>query len=365
MIRMSTAVEITVGLAGAALVVATVFSAGQTLVVPRATPVLITRWVFVAVGVLFAPVRRLASYRTQDRLLAAYGPFSLLTLPVVWLGLVLAGFTLVFWSTGQAWAEAFLESGSSLLTLGFKTPPSTAGAALAFGEAALGLGLVALLVSYLPSIYGSYSRREVAVTALETQAGSPPSAVTLLARLARIDGLAKLDTLWVEWRRWFADIEETHCTNPSLVFFRSPQPDRSWVTASGAVLDAAALAASTLDLGHQPEAELCIRAGYLSLRRIADFYVMPYDPEPGPNDPIAVRRNEYDAACADLAAAGAPLRPDRDQTWRAFAGWRVNYEPVLLRFASLCTAPTAPWSADRPIAFHRAPIGRRAARSRL
>jgi hypothetical protein len=362
---MGAAVGVVVGLAGAALVVVTVLSAGQTLVVPRGTPVLITRWVFVAVGALFGPVRRRVDYRTKDRLLARYGPFCLLSLPVVWLTLVLTGFTLMFWSSGRPWSAAFLESGSSLLTLGFRSPSDVPNAALAFTEAGLGLGLVALLVSYLPSIYASYSRRETMVTALETQAGSPPSAATLLGRLARIDGLRQLDTFWTEWARWFADIEETHTSNPSLVFFRSPQPDRSWVTASGTVLDAAALVSSTLDLGPQPAAELCIRSGYLALRRIGDFYVMPYDPHPSPESPIAVRREEYDAVCRDLAAAGAPVRPDREQAWRDFVGWRVNYEAVLLRFASLCIAPDAPWSSDRAIPFHRAPIGRRKARSRL
>lgn len=204
-----------------------------------------------------------------------------------------------------------------------------------FVEAGLGLGLVALLVSYLPSIYASYSRREVMVTALETQAGSPPSAVELLSRLARIEGLDQLDDFWAEWSRWFVDIEETHCSAPSLVLFRSPQPDRSWVTAAGTVLDAAALVSSTLDLGRRPAAELCLRAGYLALRRIGDFYEMPYDDDPRPDDPIAVGREEFDEARAALAEAGAPMRADADRAWLDFAGWRVNYDAVLRRFAGL------------------------------
>ncbi len=358
---MQTVLGVFLGLAGAVVVVGTVLSAAQTLAVPRATPVFITRWVFVLVGAAFEPVGRLRDGGRRDRLLALYAPLSLLCLPVVWLTLVMAGFTAIFRATGQPWDAAFLESGSSLLTLGFRVPAGPPAAALVFVEAVFGLALLALLVSYLPSIYGSFSRREVMVTALETQAGRPPSAVALLGRLARIDGLDQLDLFWAEWQRWFAEIEETHSTSPSLVLFRSPQPDRSWVTAAGAVLDAAALTASTLDLGRRPGAELCLRSGYLALQRIGDFYLMPYDPDPdpAPSDPVSVTRPEFDAACRELAAAGAPLRADRDQAWRDFAGWRVNYDAVLLRFASLCRAPTAPWSADRPIPFRRAPITRR------
>jgi hypothetical protein len=364
---MRTAVAVLVGLAGGACVLLTLLSAVQTVVVPRGTPVLITRWVFVAMRRAFTVVvSRARDYPIRDRIMALYAPLSLLTLPLVWLLLVLVGYMAIFWAVGAvSWRDAFLESGSSLLTLGFRVPDGTVTAALAFSEAILGLGLLALLVSYLPANYASYSRRELMVTALETQAGSPPSAAELLERLVRIQGIDQLETFWRDWARWFADIEETHTSAPSLVHFRSPQPDRSWVTAAGAVLDTAALVASTLDVPRQPSAALCIRAGYLALRRIGDFFVMPYDPDPAPDDPISVSRAEYDAVCQRLVDAGAHLKPDRDQTWRDFAGWRVNYDEVLLRFAALCMAPPAPWSGDRPIPFHRLPVTRRGARSRL
>jgi hypothetical protein len=356
------AVVVLAGLAGTGLVGATVLSAAQTLAVPRGTPVRISRWVFIVVGAVLGLLAARSDYRARDRLMALYAPLALLCLPVVWLALVLAGFTLVFWASGQPWDAAFLESGSSLSTLGFKTPGDLPAAGVAFVEAVLGLGLLALLISYLPSIYASYSRREAMVTALETQAGSPPSGAELLGRLAQIEGLGELEGFWRDWARWFAELEETHTSIPSLVYFRSPQPDRSWVTAAGAVLDAAALVASTLDVPRQPAAELCIRAGYLALRRIGDFFVMPYDPDPSPEGPVSIRREEYDVACCRLAEAGAPLRRDRDQAWRDFVGWRVNYDAVLRRFASLCWAPDAPWSSDRAIRFHRALISRRRAR---
>ncbi|NMO92907.1 hypothetical protein [Actinomycetospora sp. TBRC 11914] len=359
---MHTLLSVLAAALGGAIVVATVLSAAQTLIVPRATPVWITRWVFVAVGLAFAPARRMRDYRRRDRALARYAPLSLMCLPLVWLALVLIGFALVYVALGQGWEDAVVESGSSLFTLGVRVPPGTGAAVLVFVEASLGLGLVALLVSYLPSIYGSYSRREVMVTALETQAGTPPSAVELLGRLAEIEGLDQLDGFWAEWTRWFADIEETHCSAPGLALFRSPQPDRSWVTAAGTVLDAAALVSSALDLGPRPAAELCLRSGYLALRRIADSYEMPYDDAPRPDDPIAVRREEFDEARAALAGAGAPVRPDAERAWRDFAGWRVTYDAVLLRFAGLTHAPSAPWSGDRPLPFRRPALPRRRGR---
>jgi len=42
-----------------------------------------------------------------------------------------------------------------------------------------------------------------------------------------------------------------------------------------------------------------------------------------------------------------PVLPDQDQAWRDFAGWRVNYDQVLIELAELVMAPPAPWSSDR------------------
>jgi len=132
------------------------------------------------------------------------------------------------------------------------------------------------------------------------------------------------------------------------VFFRSPRADRSWVTAAGAVLDAAALTLSVVDTPSDPRAQLCIRAGFLALRSIADFFRFPYPPDPHyPAQPISVSRAEFDAACAELAAQGVPLKADREQAWRDFAGWRVNYDLVLLALARLTMAPPSPWTGER------------------
>nr|MBF6589823.1 hypothetical protein [Ktedonobacterales bacterium] len=114
------------------------------------------------------------------------------------------------------------------------------------------------------------------------------------------------------------------------------------------VLDGAALASSTLDLPPDPQPALCIRAGYLALRHIADFFRITYHASPTPSDPISVTREEYDAAYEALATAGVPLKPNREQAWRDFAGWRVNYDEVLIALARLLMAPEAPWSSDQP-----------------
>ena len=123
------------------------------------------------------------------------------------------------------------------------------------------------------------------------------------------------------------------------------------MTAAGAVLDTASFAASTLDRPRDAQAELCVRAGYIALRRVADFFRITYPPDPSPTDPITIRREEYDALYDELAGIGVPLKPDRDQAWSDFAGWRVNYDVVLVALATLVMAPYAPWSSDRRVDY--------------
>ena len=135
---------------------------------------------------------------------------------------------------------------------------------------------------------------------------------------------------------------------PALVFFRSPRPENSWITAAGAVLDAAALTLSSVDTPTESSAMLAIRAGFLALRRIADYFEISYLSDPHfPKESISVSRPDFEAALDRMAGMGVPLKADRDQAWQDFGGWRVNYDRVLLALCSLTMAPVAPWSSDR------------------
>jgi hypothetical protein len=235
------------------------------------------------------------------------------------------------------------------LTLGFAPTDNLTEMALAFSEATIGLGLVALLISYLPTMFSAWTEREAAVTMLEVRAGNPPSPAEMIMRMYRIRGLEYLSDVWPVWERWFVDVEQTHTSLIPLVFFRSPHVGQSWVVAAGVILDAAAITASTLDRPRDPQAELCIRAGYIALHNIVAFFGIPFRSNPRPDEPISVSRAEFEAVCDQLAQAGVPLKPDRDQAWRDFAGWRVNYDDVLRILAGITMAPAALWSGDRPV----------------
>lgn len=355
------------------MVLGTLLSAVRSTMLPRGVKSLIARFVFGATRVIFRlRTGRTPSYERRDRVMAMYGPVTLLLLLSTWYALLLIGYTAAYLGAGvSTWGRAFRLSGAAVFTLGTTSDPRLVPSILAYTEAGLGLLILTLLITYLPTMYGLFSQREAAVAQLQVRAGTPPAAWTLLIRYSRIGMSSRLSELWQQWEVWFAALEESHMSFPVLPFFRSPQPDQSWVTAAGTVLDAASLWASTVEHPNDPDAQLCIRAGFVALRRLADFFNIPYDPEPSPDDAITISRVEYDEVCAKLEEAKVPLKDDREAAWLSFKGWRINYDTVLLNLARMVEAPIAPWTSDRsPLTEHeqwtlrRSITPRRSTRSR-
>ncbi len=340
-------------LIGTWLVGWTLQAAIRAFVLPRSERVWLQRAVFQSVFTLILlRLRKASSYEERDRISAIYAPIALLTMPFVCLSLIVIGYTFIFWGVGiTPLYQAFVLSGSSLYTLGFKLEEGVPFLLLIYSEATLGLGLAALLVSYLPTMYSAFSRRERAVAMLEVRAGSPPSATEMIMRFNRLERLERLDDFFAGWEEWFADVEESHTSLAALVFFRSPQPDRSWITAAGAVMDGAALYHScVVQEAEGYQAALAIRAGYIALRRIADFFDIQYDPKPTGTEAISISFEEFVEAYQEMEAAGVQLKSDVETAWQDFRGWRVNYDLVLIQLANLTLAPYAKWVSDRSLA---------------
>ena len=342
--------EIVAIVVGVALVVYTFLSAARTFVLPRSSAEMLTRLVFTLMRKLFRlAVKPLSTYEQRDGVMAMYAPLSLLALVPAWLFATTIGYMLIFWGMGiRGWREAFVFSGSSILTLGFATADTLAQTIVAFTEATVGLMLVAMLISYLPTMYSAFARREAAVSLLEIRAGSPPTAPELVWRLYSLRTTLNTYAYWESWEEWFTDLDESHTSLAALVFFRSPRAPMSWVVAAGTVIDGAALMLSCIDDEEQtPHPALVLRAGIEALRHIADFFRVSYNPDPHfPEDPIAISRDDFDAAWNRLQSQGVPLKDDPDLAWQNFAGWRVNYDSVLVALARLTMAPDVAWLSD-------------------
>jgi hypothetical protein len=200
---MSTVMQILVFLAGFLIVLLTLSSALSTFVLPRAARSQLNRLVFGLLRRLFDFILHFAkTYPRKDAIMAYYAPIGLLLLLPTWYVLIMIGYSAMYWAMGVGDFSAALRlSGSSLLTLGFESNRSFPVTLFEFSEAMLGLILVGLLIAYLPTLYSAFSRREQVVNMLEVRAGSPPSALEMLLRFHRNQGLDKLSEYWKVWER--------------------------------------------------------------------------------------------------------------------------------------------------------------------
>src|ERR1700759_1430271 len=154
---------------GVAVVVGVVISVGvlrsaiRTVVLPRSEVVSLTRAVFVTLRKVYdLRARDTQSYERRGPVMALYAPLGLVLLAGTWALAVMLAYTLVFWGLGvDPLRQAFVTRGSSFTTLGFAPPKDVPTDVAAVSEAVFGLGLVALLISFLPSIYSAFQRREL------------------------------------------------------------------------------------------------------------------------------------------------------------------------------------------------------------
>ena len=288
-----------------------------------------------------------------------------MSLPLVWMLLMVVAFTFVFWGTGSLTVQkAFEISGSSLTTLGFSKPNGTGRIWIAFIEATIGLGLVALLISYLPTIFSAYNGREKGIVRLRPVAGAPPRSTELLLNLHRTGALDTPD-FWRNEAEWMLDLEQTHTAFPILSYFPETRADHSWVATVGSLLDAAALVTSASETRAGEVYEdvekgplLILVYGLPLIVRIARAANIPL-PEPErlaeltahfgePPPPISIGRDDYLEAMGAMAPV-LVLDPGREEEgWRRFAWIRSAYDPALRSLAGLTDAYPSPWTTDRP-----------------
>ena len=363
---MLTALRIVVAVGAIGTLLATFVSILRTVVLPRGVPARLARITFLGIQALLLARLRLGArrqdYTKRDRVLALQGPLGVFSQLLVWSLLLFVCFAGLFWSLtaatgpGAGVGHAFELAGSSMLTLGTVAPRGLGAQLLGFAAAGVGLTLLALVITYLPTLYSSFSQREALISKLVVRAGTPPTGARLLVRTWELGRSDQMEEVWGSWEDWFVELGESHTTFPLLGFFRSSHPNNHWVLATEAVLDGATLMITAVDAPRQSRSELTVEAGVQALSAIADFLAIPHAP-PEEEPEIALPRETFDAACDELSAAGIQIREDRDDSWREFRRARARYEPLLAMLGRMTDAPRSDWSSwSGEIPLHRPPI---------
>jgi hypothetical protein len=196
-----------------------------------------------------------------------------------------------------------------------------------------GLAVMTMAVTYLLEVQNSVNRRDTGIIKLNTAAGEPPSAVTLLVRFAAIGDRSELAELLREGRNWCATVRQSHSNHPSLIYFQSVATGSGWPAALGALLDVALLSERCLDDRSLAGAALLLReeATFMARELAAVISLKPLDVEP--DEPELVQ------AADRLAMAGYEVRDDVD--FAAMAVQRAQYASCVNALAKHLGKPTA------------------------
>lgn len=337
-------------IAGIVVVAGTVASVLATLVLPRASSLRLFKLVLKVLSQAISPFLRMGDrYAPKDRLMAWVGPLGMVLVFATWLVLLVLGFGLMlWWASGDTLLHALALAASSVFTLGVLTSSHSGAQWLEFLTAGTGFLLIALEIAYLPALYQAYAQRETEVTLLAARSGTPAWGPEILARHTWFKTTAELPDLYRTWERWAAAVAESHANYPSLMWFRSPVGERSWLTSLVAMMDAAALSDALAPQATPRQARICLMMGVRTLRSLAQALGIPYDPDPLPTDPVRLSFEEFLEGTDRLGQVAYPFERTPAEAWPHFCGWRVNYEPIMDALTAQVVPPPAPWFLARP-----------------
>jgi hypothetical protein len=342
---------------GCVIIGVVLLDAFETVVLPRRVTrqFKLTAWFYRQTWIPWRNIAgRIRTPSRQQNFLGYFGPLSLILLLEFWAASLIVGFALVQYGIGGheqlsheplTFGRIVYHSGQTFFTLGYGDilPTSTLARALSVLEAGMGFAFLGVVIGYLPVVYGSFSRREIQISMLDARAGSPPTAVELLVRLAgrsenpAIDQIV-LDEVLRDWERWAGELLESGISYPVLSFFRSQHSNQSWLGALMTMLDVTSLLITGIEGIHPGQARLTFAMARHAAVDLAQVVNARYDPQAAERLPDA----DFDTLRQTLAAAGLKLRTS-EEARQKLNRLRSMYEPYLHSTARNLMVALPPW----------------------
>jgi hypothetical protein len=336
---------------GALIVFLVLWDAFETIVFPRRVThrARLTRLFYRITWISWRALAHRFPDELRESLLGIYGPLSLIMLLSFWALMLVLGFGLMHWgyaaiSEGaNSLATNLYFSGTTFFTLGLGdvTPRSPIARLITVAESGTGLGFIAIVIGYLPALNQSFSRREVAISLLDSRAGSPPTAVEMLRRHNDQYGMESIRRLLHEWEQWSAELLESHLSYPVLAYFRSQHDNQSWLAALASILDTSAFVMVGLEGACTRQAQLTFAMARHAVVDLCLIFRLR------PSVPVSDRLPPAELANVRARLVEAGLRPRTgDEADRELLELRFMYEPFLFALSRhfLFALPT--WIPD-------------------
>jgi voltage-gated potassium channel Kch len=339
-------------LVGFALIVVVLHDGFEVMLVPRRVSrgLRLTRLFYISSWVVW---RRASAFlpagKRRQVALSWFGPSSVILLFSFWAVCLILAFAATHWALESPMntpkgeppgsGDYLYFSGVTFFTLGFGdiSPQTMTGRFLAVAEAGIGFAFLAVVISYLPVFYQAFSKREATISLLDARAGSPPTAGSLLLRLAPGRNLGVLNRFLENWEQFSAEILETQLSFPLLSYYRSQHDNQSWLAAMTAILDTSALTITALKDVDPYQAQLTFAMARHAVVDLAQvFQARPVQPE---IDRLSTDRLQR--LLDEFLEAGLTLH-SRPEIEPRLAKLRQLYEPFVQALSNYLLLPLPP-----------------------
>lgn len=272
----------------------------------------------------------------------SFAPVVLFGSFVIWLALLGLAFGLMAYAARSSFRprleslpEAIFTVGSAMTTVGPGKAETALGVArwIIIGASFCGLAVMTMAVTYLLQVQSSIGHRDTGIIKLNTSAGEPPSALTMLERFAALRNRQGISEVLANGRDWCAAVRQSHCSHPTLIYFQSIGVGSGWPAALGAILDLALFAEHCIDDDSLYGPAVLLRnEGLRMARDLAGVAGLQ------PSD-IGANEAELKQAANRLGTSGYPLR--EEIRFGEMAAQRAQYRGFVDALAAHLGKPSA------------------------
>jgi hypothetical protein len=260
----------------------------------------------------------------------------------MWVTLEILAWSFIWYGMSDAFngihthLDALYFSGVNFFTVGFGDIVAVREGARVFTVVAAftGVTTMALVVGFLPTLYGAYSERERQLLLLDDVSGTEVTAAGIIQAYRAGTDLSRLGPLFDEWERWAAGVMETHTSYRMLVLFRSRRTGQSWLTATALLTETSAIVLACLPDAPLREAARC----YRRMTELLDALVVVSPAERKLMWLEPYELDDFQESYSRLATTGLALRPF-DEAWPAMQELRDGYYRPLAALFSLLLPP--------------------------
>lgn len=293
----------------------------------------------------------------RHKLLNIVGPLLLPSLIVIYIILVLMGFALIYYprmpahftvlpsAVSSGWIESLYFSGITLTTVGYGdiAPHSTVMRVAALVEAASGLALISLAITYLITVYGALEHKRAVALSFYHQAEEGANVAGFIAHHFVGGKFYGLEAVIRQAARDIQALLESHVEHPVIHYFHPLEVYKSLPRVMFLALETCAVIRSCLDrdeyshICDHPEVRTLEASAYHVLHDLVASLEL---------ERRAKRRKEtffeeshrwehrFQQTMEKLRETGIKTRPDLETAWMHYRRRREDWEAQLYRFST-------------------------------